>query len=59
MIIFDEKVYAVNYKHWVSFENVKTMAAKANFVQQMGYGGYVNIIIVIILLYLKFVNKYE
>jgi chitinase len=34
-----EAVYAVNYKHWVSFENVKTMAAKANFVQQMGYGG--------------------
>jgi spore germination protein YaaH len=34
-----KKVYAVNHNHWVSFENAKTMTAKANFVQQMGYGG--------------------
>lgn len=34
-----EAVYAVNNRHWVSYENVKTMTAKGKFVQEMGFGG--------------------
>jgi len=33
------KAYAVYNGHWVSFENVKSVTAKAKFVEEMGYAG--------------------